>query len=435
VQVRASDGTLFDDQTITVNITNVNEFAPVITSNGGGDTANVSIGENTVAVTTVTATDVDAGTTLAFAISGGADAAKFQINAASGALSFIGAPNFENPTDSDHNNSYIVQVRASDGSLSDGQVITVNVTDVKETVTIARPVDFNADSFDDLLWRTADGGVSVWTYKGGLVNPLPTLTGSAPLSTTIEGTGDFNGDGRGDILFRSADGHIAEWLMNGTQITAARDIGTVDASWHVSGTGDFNGDHTDDILFRNDAGQVATWSMQGGNLATIKVAGSAGPSSHIQGTGDFNGDGQTDILFRNDDGHVATWLMNNGQASAVVDIGSAPATAHIAGTGDFNGDGQTDILFRGNDGHVIEWLMTSGHVMSIQDIGSADASWNILGTGDLNGDGREDILLSNGDGHVTAAWLLNNAGQLASAQDIGHTPTGTQMAGSHFDLV
>ena len=28
--------------------------------------------------------------------------------------------------------------------------------------------------------------------------------------------------------------------------------------------------------------------------------------------------------------------------------------------------------------------------------------------------------------HVTVAWLLNNAGQLASAQDIGHTPTGTQ---------
>ena len=79
--------------------------------------------------------------------------------------------------------------------------------------------------------------------------------------------------------------------------------------------------------------------------------------------------------------------------------------------------------------------MTSGHVTSIQDIGSADASWNILGTGDLNGDSREDIVWSNGDGHVTVAWLLDNAGLLASAQDIGHTPIGTQMGGSHFDLV
>jgi hypothetical protein len=434
VQVRASDGTLFDDQAITVNVTNVNEFTPVITSNGAGDSATVSVAENTSAVTTVAATDAD-GTALGFTISGGADAGRFTINATTGALAFIAAPNFEVPGDADHNNSYIVQVRASDGTLFDTQTITVNVTDVSEAVTIARPVDFNADSFDDLLWRTADGGVSVWTYEGGLVSPLPTLTGSAPLSTAIEGTGDFNGDGHGDILFHSADGHMAEWLMNGNQLTAARDVGTINVTSHVAGTGDFNGDHTDDILFRNDNGQVVTWSMQGGNLAAVKLAGSAGANSHIQGTGDFNGDGRTDILFRNDDGHVALWLMNNGQASTIVDIGSAPASAHISGTGDFNGDGQTDILFRGNDGHVIEWLMTSGHIASTQDVGSADLSWNILGTGDLNGDGREDILWDNGNGHVTAAWLLNNAGQLTSAQDIGHTPAGTQIGGSHFDLV
>jgi autotransporter-associated beta strand protein/VCBS repeat-containing protein len=431
---RANDGNSNSNPgTMTITVNPVND-APVIVSNGGGDTASISVPQNSVAVTTVHATDTDSAT-LTYAIAGGADQARFQINATTGALSFIAAPNFEAPTDADGNNSYIVQVRASDGSLSDTQAITVNVTDLKEAVAIARPVDFNADGMDDLLWRTADGGVSVWTYKAGLVSPLPTLTGSAPLSTTIEGTGDFNGDGTGDILFRSADGHIAEWLMNGTQIAAARDVGTIDASWHTSGTGDFNGDHTDDILFHNDAGQVATWSMQGGNIASIKTAGSAGPASHIQGTGDFNGDGRTDILFRNEDGHVVTWLMNNGQASTIVDIGTAPATAHIVGTGDFNGDHTEDILFRGNDGHVTAWLMTSGHIASIQDIGSADASFALLGAGDLNGDDREDILWSNGDGHVTVAWFLNNAGQLASAEDIGHTPTGAQIGGSHFDLV
>ena len=44
---------------------------PTITSNGGGDTAAVSIAENTTAVTTVTATDPDAGQTLSYAISAG----------------------------------------------------------------------------------------------------------------------------------------------------------------------------------------------------------------------------------------------------------------------------------------------------------------------------------------------------------------------------
>ena len=52
---------------------------PTITSNGGGDTAAVSVAENTTAVTTVTATDPDAGQTLSYSIIGGADAAKFTI--------------------------------------------------------------------------------------------------------------------------------------------------------------------------------------------------------------------------------------------------------------------------------------------------------------------------------------------------------------------
>ena len=85
---------------------------PVITSDSGGDTATVSVAENTTAVTTVTASDPDSGTTLTYSISGGADQARFQINTSTGALSFITAPNFEAPTDADGNNSYIVQVRA-----------------------------------------------------------------------------------------------------------------------------------------------------------------------------------------------------------------------------------------------------------------------------------------------------------------------------------
>ena len=60
------------------------ETAPTITSNGGGDTARVSIAENTTAVTTVTATDPDTGQTLSYSINGGADAGKFTIGSSTG---------------------------------------------------------------------------------------------------------------------------------------------------------------------------------------------------------------------------------------------------------------------------------------------------------------------------------------------------------------
>ena len=59
---------------------------PIITSDGGGATAAVNVAENTTAVTTVTATDADAGATLTYSISGGADAAKFTIDGTTGVL-------------------------------------------------------------------------------------------------------------------------------------------------------------------------------------------------------------------------------------------------------------------------------------------------------------------------------------------------------------
>ena len=63
-------------------------------------------------MTTVTATDPDTGQTVTYSIVGGADAAKFTIDATTGALAFAAAPNFEAPTDAGANNVYDVIVQA-----------------------------------------------------------------------------------------------------------------------------------------------------------------------------------------------------------------------------------------------------------------------------------------------------------------------------------
>jgi serralysin len=70
---------------------------PTITSNGGGDSATISVPENLTAVTIVTATDLDHGTTLQYSIIGGTDASLFHIDSATGALSLIAVPDFEAP--------------------------------------------------------------------------------------------------------------------------------------------------------------------------------------------------------------------------------------------------------------------------------------------------------------------------------------------------
>jgi hypothetical protein len=101
VRITATDqGGLSVTDAFVINVLPAND-APVITSDGGGELATVSVAENTTAVTTVTAADVDAGDTLTYSIVGGDDAGLFTIDASTGALSFVTAPDFEAPGDAD----------------------------------------------------------------------------------------------------------------------------------------------------------------------------------------------------------------------------------------------------------------------------------------------------------------------------------------------
>lgn len=118
--------------TFTIVVGALNDNAPVITSDGGGPTANINAAENQTAVTTVVAADADASSTITYSIIGGADAAHFAINSSSGVLTFVSPPDYETPTDDDLANTYVVVVQASDGTNTDTQAITVTVTDVSE---------------------------------------------------------------------------------------------------------------------------------------------------------------------------------------------------------------------------------------------------------------------------------------------------------------
>ncbi|MCI4430411.1 MAG: cadherin domain-containing protein [Burkholderiales bacterium] len=122
-------------QAATVSFTNTND-APVITSNGGAPAATIALAENSLQVTTITATDADALDVLRFAISGGADAARFSIDAASGALRFVVAPDSEQPADANADNRYEVIVSVSDGSLQAQQSLSIDVINVNEPPTI-----------------------------------------------------------------------------------------------------------------------------------------------------------------------------------------------------------------------------------------------------------------------------------------------------------
>jgi len=240
VTVQASDGSLTDTQAIAVTVTNLNDNNPVLTSNGGGASAAVNVAENSVAVTTVTATDADALGALTYAISGGVDAARFTIDAGSGLLSFVAAPNFEAPSDAGANNVYNVTVRVSDGTLIDTQAIAVTVTPVNDinpvitsnggAASAAISVAENSRAVTTVKATDADLPAQTLTYSisGGADAARFTINASTGVLSFIAAPNfelptDAGADNVYDVTVQASDGSLTDTQAIAVTVTNLND--------------------------------------------------------------------------------------------------------------------------------------------------------------------------------------------------------------------
>ena len=97
----------------------------------------VSLEENNTVVLSVSGNDVDEDT-LVYSISGGSDADLFQIDSSSGELSFLSKADFEQPSDTDTNNQYEVEVTVDDGNGNTvSQNLVISVTDKDSIITLS----------------------------------------------------------------------------------------------------------------------------------------------------------------------------------------------------------------------------------------------------------------------------------------------------------
>ncbi|HPI48149.1 MAG TPA: DUF4082 domain-containing protein, partial [Hyphomonadaceae bacterium] len=184
ITVSASDGAATSIKAVTVTVTDVSEAgntAPTITS------GNYTIAENTTAVGSVTATDAQSNP-ITYAISGGADAAKFTINASTGALAFVTAPNYEAPTDTGANNVYDIIVSASDNIAAPvTKAVTVTVTDVAETAVSrlmasnVTPAGFESGATDSTNYEL---GTKFTATQAGQITALQYYRGAADADDT-----------------------------------------------------------------------------------------------------------------------------------------------------------------------------------------------------------------------------------------------------------
>ncbi|WP_095051635.1 VCBS domain-containing protein [Pseudomonas sp. Irchel s3b2] len=279
--VLSADGTA---TAVTVTINGSND-SPTITSNGGGATASVNVAENTAAVTTVAATDVDLpAQTLSYSIlnTAGTDFSKFSISS-SGVLTFNSAPDYENAQDvggADGDNAYVVDVLVADGNGgTDTQTITVNVQNVVET-----PVDMTPPASPTGLTYNKTGG------------PNHKLSGSAEANSSIKvyldnGNGVF---GAGDTEIGTGTTNTGGQFANidldgkftGTKtlfVTATDAAGNVSAATSIS--------LTYPAGVSGEAINLAIADPSAGLSDSFVVTVTDVPSNWILNTGTNNGDG------------------------------------------------------------------------------------------------------------------------------------------------
>jgi hypothetical protein len=185
---------------------------------GGGGTANrppaftssgvASVPENTAGtVYTATASDPD-GDALTFSLAGGADAARFAISLA-GALSFLVAPDFENPADAGANNVYEVTLRVSDGQAAATLALTLTVSDRAAEVRVRR---VGASLSQPLfLAGLVDGSGRVYVVeRAGRIVILNPATGLTEAAAFADLTAQTTTDGeRGLLGFALAPDFVA----------------------------------------------------------------------------------------------------------------------------------------------------------------------------------------------------------------------------------
>jgi len=358
VVVRASDGTLFDTQALSISVTDVNEGVTITFG------ASASVVENGTAVMTVTAQDLD-GDPVSFAISGGADSALFGIDSATGALSFIAAPNFEAPSDSDGDNVYEVEVSASDGTLSDSKSVAVTVTDQDEAIVIvsggggdeaAITVNENDAEVMNLVAVDPDGSTPGFSIMGGAdrdsfyIDPVTQVLRFHSMSSDVrpdfETPRDSDGDNVYEVIVATTNGHSVDWQTISVTVANVYEglgLGPSVSFSALEGTGEIGA-----ISARREAGLSLAYSITGGvdaslfSINPVTGAISWADESDFEGPRDSDGDNVYHFEVTADDGitsdiqFVTVTVGNVDEPVEILSYGGAGTVSLTGEEGDFH---------------------------------------------------------------------------------------------------
>ncbi|MEL7256105.1 MAG: Hint domain-containing protein, partial [Pseudomonadota bacterium] len=366
--------------------------------------SDVTIDENTTDVQDVDASDPD-GDSVMFSITGGDDAALFEIDPVTGQLDFINAPDFENPGDADGDNQYEVEVTATDpGGLFDTQPITVTVADVNEAPDVTGPGDVSVDEgasgviadFDATDPDAGDNVTFSLTGDDAALFDIDPVTGELSFinAPDFDNPLDADGDNVYDVTVVGTDdgGLTDEQDVEITVGDLAGSIGIVDGEE----TGELMGpDYDDSNAPTNQGGDI----IDGADGIDDVIEGNGGDDTIDSGLGDDTVDGGSgdDVFDINEEG--------NGIDNDVITGGEAGETdGDTIDTGDIDDD--LTVTFTGNEEGTITDGTDTTTFEEVENIQLGGGDDTVIGS-DANTEsvdgGAGDDVMSGGDGSDTLA--------------------------------
>ena len=418
-----------------VAVTDVNE-APVITS-----AATASTPENTAGtVYTATATDPDFGDHVTWSITGGADAPLLHVDAASGALSFVAARDFEAPADAGHDNSYVVDLTATDShGLAATRTVTVAVTNVAEGGTMT-----GTDGADTLVTGGDQTGETV-SGNGGNDSIASASTGADSLSggsgaDTIVHSGDgavaIDGGSGDDVIVQTGSGpatisgstgsdtatidhsadSAAETVSVGGSTTTVSDGTMVSTVKAVETTHVLTGSGDDAATYANPIGTHTLDAGGGSNSAVVSLTGATTSVTHAEtGTG------------------ASLTSVDGGGSVTLSNVQTLKVTAGSGNDSLSSGSGHDAVTLSGAGGQDSIGSASTGHDNLSGGSGNDTVIHSGAGSATLSGGDGDDVIVQTGSG--SAAITGGTGNDTATVDHSGDSaPTTVTVSGANTSV-
>lgn len=220
ISVTNAEGTT--TETFILNCIEVNEAPTHLTL----DNTRVTTGETYVGI--LTGRDPNQSNVLSYAILNSADASLFSVDSETGEVSFLQAPDFDNPLDNNTDNIYRVKFEVSDGSLAYDTIILI------EVVAFDNPPENLRLNGESVTSIDVSEGVGDNTQIAMLMASDPDMAGPVFFSLTDDADGRFS-ISNNNRLNRSSTGTLDYEVEQSLEIVLlATDSTGATTSWTVT---------------------------------------------------------------------------------------------------------------------------------------------------------------------------------------------------------